>query len=242
MKEIKPNIASDSAKKQQVEEMFNGISSSYDKANRFISLGMDLRWKKKLINRLLATQPSRVLDLATGTADLPLMMCDRGLSAITGLDLSPGMLEVAKDRVKTEGRSDAITLVQGDSENLPFNDATFDAVSVSYGLRNYEDLEKGLHETFRVLKPNGHFFILETSVPHHFPVKQGYSLFTKVIMPLLGKLFSGDKNAYTYLSASASKFPCGDAMVQILENAGFSHVKVMPQFFGAATIYHCFRS
>ena len=241
MTEIKPNIKSELNKKQQIEQMFDGISSSYDTANRFISLGMDVRWKRRLITLLLKEKPESVLDLATGTADLPLMMAAQGLKNITGLDLSAGMLEVGKRRIAEAGKRDGITLVQGDSENLPFSDSVFDAVTVSYGLRNYENLNKGLKETLRVMKPGGAFLILETSVPQKFPIKQAYRIFTKGVMPLLGKFFSGDKGAYDYLSDSAAQFPCGEALVAILLETGFKNVIVRPQFMGVASIYYCVR-
>lgn len=237
MSEIKPNKEVDTSKKQQVEEMFDGISSSYDTANRFISLGMDLKWKSRLIKILQKTKPQSILDLATGTADLPLMMVDKGLKNITGLDLSSGMLEVGKRRLDEAGKSKQIKLIQGDSEFLPFADASFDAVTVSYGLRNYENLDKGLKETLRVMKPGAVFIILETSVPKRFPFRQGYNLFTKNIMPFIGRVFSGDKNAFSYLSESAIQFPSGDDLLVILRKAGFANVQALPQFFGAATIY-----
>ena len=237
MKEIKPNKEVDTSKKQQVEEMFDGISLSYDKANRFISLGMDLRWKKRLIKLLLKAKPQHVLDIATGTADLPLMMVDKGLDNITGLDLSAGMLEVGKKRVYEAGKSKQIKLIQGDSEHLPFMDNTFDAVTVSYGLRNYENLDQGLKETLRVMKSGAIFVILETSVPQRFPINQVYKLFTKIIMPSIGRIFSGDKKAYGYLSEFAIQFPSGNDLLLILKKAGFANVKAYPQFFGAATIY-----
>lgn len=239
MKNIKPKEDNKESKKQQVEEMFDDISAFYDKANRFISLGMDRRWKKRLIKLLANENPQSILDLATGTADLPLMMHTSGLRNIAGLDLSSGMLEIGKKRIEKEGLSDDIKLLQGDSENLPFSDNYFDAITVSYGLRNYENLSKGLTESLRVLKNNGVFVILETSVPQKFPFKQGYAFFSKVVMPFLGKIFSGNKNAYNYLSESAMQFPCGNDLKEILIKAGFSDVIISPQFFGAASIYIC---
>ncbi len=239
MNNIKPKGNNQETKKQQVEEMFDNISSSYDKANRFISLGMDRRWKKRLIKMLGKKNPQNILDLATGTADLPIMMHQSSLKNITGVDLSAGMLEIGKLRLEKLGLANTIILQQGDSENLPFEENNFDAITVSYGLRNYENLEKGLTETHRVLKNNGTFLILETSVPQSFPFKQGYTFFTKIIMPFLGKIFSGNKNAYDYLSESAMQFPCGKEMADILKKVGFSDIEVLPQFFGAATIYLC---
>ncbi len=241
MSEIKPNSSLSTSKKEQVSDMFDDISSSYDKVNRFISLGLDRQWKKRLVKLVVKEKPKNILDLATGTADLPLQFAEAGLDHIVGLDLSPRMLEQAQKRVDQHPLSSCISLIQGDSENLPFEDASFDAVSVSYGLRNYENLEKGLSETSRVLKTGGAFVILETSVPTVFPFKQGYALFTKFIMPWLGGLMSGDKAAYKYLSLSASAFPCGDALSSILQSNGFQKVTIIPQFFGAATIYYCIK-
>lgn len=239
MPEIKPNCASSASKKEQVSDMFDDISSSYDKVNRFISLGLDSFWKKRLVKFVTNSNPKNLLDLATGTADLPLRFAESGLTNITGLDLSPKMLEEGQKRVDNHPLGKHITLTQGDSENLPFDDNTFDAITVSYGIRNYENLSKGLQETSRVLKGNGLLVILETSVPTAFPFKQGYALFTKRIMPWIGGLLSGDKEAYRYLSESAASFPCGAPLALILKNAGFSNVIIKPQFFGAASIYVC---
>lgn len=238
---IKPNEASNASKKEQVSDMFDDISASYDRVNRFISLGLDRSWKKRLVKLVVDRKPSNLLDLATGTADLPLQFAQAGLTNITGLDLSPKMLEEGKKRVDAHPLGQHITLTQGDSENLPFDDKSFDAITVSYGIRNYETLSKGLRETHRILKPNGLFIILETSVPTVFPFKQGYALFTKHIMPWVGGLMSGDMKAYKYLSESAANFPCGEALALILRESGFTKVTIKPQFFGAASIYVCSR-
>lgn len=239
MEQIKPNSSSNTSKKDQVSDMFDDISSSYDKVNRFISLGLDRLWKKRLVKLVVAFQPANLLDLATGTADLPLRFVEKGLTSITGLDLSPKMLQEGQKRVDAHPLGQHISLLQGDSENLPFDTNSFDAITVSYGIRNYENLSKGLEETFRVLKPGGNFVILETSVPTVFPFKQCYAFFTRRVMPLIGGFLSGDMKAYKYLSDSAAHFPCGDSLVLILHKAGFSDVVVKPQFFGAASIYSC---
>lgn len=237
--EIKPNSTLDSSKKDQVSDMFDDISASYDKVNRFISLGLDRLWKQRLVKLVMAMKPQNLLDLATGTADLPLQFVEKGLTNIAGLDLSPLMLEEAKKRVAAHPLKSQIELLQGDSEKLPFDDNSFDVVTVSYGIRNYENLKKGLLETCRVLKPKGHFVILETSVPTVFPFKQGYAFFTGRVMPWIGGILSGDMKAYKYLSESASNFPCGEQLALILNEAGFSNVTIKPQFFGAASIYVC---
>lgn len=239
MPQIKPNSSSNTSKKEQVSDMFDNISSSYDKVNRFISLGLDRFWKRRLVKLVIDEKPQNLLDLATGTADLPLRFAEAGLIDITGLDLSAKMLEEGQKRVDAHPLGKNITLTQGDSENLPFLDSHFDVITVSYGIRNYENLIKGLQETCRVLKTRGLFVILETSVPTVFPFKQGYALFTKRVMPCIGGLISGDKAAYKYLSESAANFPCGEGLALILKEAGFSSVIIKPQFFGAASIYVC---
>lgn len=237
---ITPYKTSKASKKEQVRLMFDGISSSYDRANHFISMGMDASWKKKLIKLVLQEQPTAVLDLATGTADLPLQMAEKGLKNIHALDLSSNMITVAQERLSAHKLlENQVQLHVGDAEALPFSADTFDVVTVSYGLRNYENLSLGLQETYRVLKPHGAFIILETSVPKHFPFKQVYSVFTKGLVPFMGSMFSKDKEAYRYLSTSAADFPCGQDLLNILEKEGFKPEKVDLQFFGAATIYLC---
>lgn len=239
MPEIKPNSSSSASKKEQVSDMFDDISSTYDKVNRFISLGLDRLWKKRLVKIVLTKQPEKLLDLATGTADLPIRFAESGLTNITGLDLSPKMLAEGQKRVDDHPLAKNISLIEGDSESLPFANDSFDAVTVSYGIRNYEDLAKGLKETCRVLKHGGQFVILETSVPTVFPFKQGYTFFTGRVMPWIGGLLSGDMEAYKYLSESAANFPCGEQLAHIIREAGFSNVIIKPQFFGSASIYVC---
>ncbi len=242
MPAVKPDKSSPVGKKEQVQALFDSISASYDKTNRFISLGMDRRWKKRLIKALLKNQAEKVLDLATGTADLPLLMAKRGITNITGIDISSQMLEIGRQRCRAMKNEVNITLLIGDNEQLPFKDKSFDALTVAYGLRNYENLEKGLNEAFRVLKSGGYFYILETSVPNRKFVRRMYRFFTKVIMPRIGQLFSGNKAAFRYLSESAAHFPCGDDLSHILKKAGFSNVSTNPQLFGAAGIYICHKT
>lgn len=233
----KPYKNSDSGKKEQVSQMFDTISGNYDSMNRMISFGVDVKWRKKILKMVAATNPSSILDIATGTGDLAILMSETSASKIIGLDISAGMLEVGKQKIVQKNLSTKIEMVLGDSENIPYEDDSFDAVTVAFGIRNFENLEKGLSEIKRVLKPGGIFIILETSVPEKFPFKQGYSLYTKNIMPLLGKLFSKDKSAYRYLADSASIFPYGENLNNILRKIGFNSVKSMPQTFGVATIY-----
>jgi demethylmenaquinone methyltransferase/2-methoxy-6-polyprenyl-1,4-benzoquinol methylase len=181
--------------------------------------------------------PKTVLDIATGTGDLAILMTNTSAEKIIGLDISAGMLEVGRNKIKAKNLSDKIEMILADSENMPFEDNTFDAITVAFGVRNFENLEKGLAEILRVLKPNGIFVILETSVPDKTPYKQGYTFYSKNILPLIGKLFSKDDSAYQYLSESASVFPYGEALNNILRKIGFIEVKAMPQTFGVATIY-----
>ena len=183
-------------------------------------------------------KPSNVLDIATGTGDLAIQFAKKTeIPTIVGLDLSEGMLEMARKKVINTPLQSKIEFVKGDSEALPFDDNSFEAITASFGIRNFEHLEKGLSEILRVLKPNGLLVILETSVPTKFPVKQGYHFYTKRLLPFIGRIFSKDKVAYKYLSESASVFPYGETLNNILRKIGFIEVKNKPQTFGVATIY-----
>ena len=234
---ITPYQQSDQSKKQQVEQMFDTMSGEYDSLNRVISFGIDIKWRKKLVNLVKAAQPKEVLDIATGTGDLAIALAKTNASRIVGLDISSGMLEVGRKKIENLELSSVIEMVQADSENLPFEDDSFDAITVAFGIRNFEHLEKGLAEILRVLKPKGIFAILETSVPSKTPYKQGYHFYCKLILPTIGKLFSKDKVAYKYLSDSAAVFPHGEALNNILRKIGFINATAIPQTFGAATIY-----
>jgi len=236
-KSVTPYKDSTLGKKEQVTQMFDAISSNYDGLNRVISFGIDVKWRKKVVALVAEKNPETVLDIATGTGDLAIMMTKTSAKTIVGLDLSAGMLEVGKKKIEEKQLTNKIEMVLGDSENIPFADNHFDAITVSFGIRNFENLEKGLSEILRVLKPNGLFVILETSVPEKTPFKQGYSFYTKYILPLIGRLFSKDNVAYGYLSESASVFPYGEKLNNILRKIGFIEVKAMPQTFGVATIY-----
>ncbi len=237
-KQITPYKESTLSKKEQVTQMFDNISGNYDGLNRVISMGIDIKWRKKVIELIKAKNPKNALDIATGTGDLAIMIAEStAAEKIIGLDLSVGMLEVGKKKIAHKNLSDKIEMVVGDSENIPYPDNYFDAITVSFGIRNFENLEKGLAETYRVLKPGGLFVILETSVPTKFPFKQGYGFYTRFILPLIGKLFSKDNNAYGYLSESAANFPFGEALNNILQKVSFIECKAMPQTFGVATIY-----
>ena len=234
---VTPYKDSKLGKKEQVTQMFDTISDNYDGLNRVISFGIDIKWRKKVLALVAEKNPDTILDIATGTGDLAILMTKTSATKIIGLDLSAGMLEVGKKKIEKKNLSDKIEMVLGDSENMPFPNNHFDAITVSFGIRNFETLEKGLSEILRVLKPNGIFVILETSVPEKTPYKQGYAFYTKYILPLIGKLFSKDNVAYGYLSESASNFPYGEKLNNILRKIEFIDVVAMPQTFGVATIY-----
>jgi len=237
-KKITPYKDSTLNKKEQVEKMFDTISGNYDGLNRVISFGTDIKWRKKVVASIKNHQADSILDIATGTGDLAIKYAEKtNASKIIGLDISEGMLSVARKKVVGTKLENKVTFIKGDSEALPFDDNSFDAISVSFGIRNFEHLEKGLAEIFRILKPKGLFIILETSVPTKFPFKQGYHFHSKVLLPIIGRLFSKDKVAYSYLSESAAVFPYGEKLNNILQKIGFISVENKPQTFGAATIY-----
>ena len=234
---VTPYKDSDLGKKEQVTKMFDTISKNYDGLNRVISFGIDIKWRKKVVEILKKEQPNSILDIATGTGDLAIARTKTGAREIVGLDISPGMLAVGKEKVTDKNLDNTIEMVVGDSENLVFDANSFDAVTVSFGVRNFETLETGMAEILRVLKPNGTLVVLETSVPTKTPYKKGYNFYTKNILPLIGKIFSKDDSAYGYLSESASVFPHGENFNNILREIGFIDVTNKPQTFGVASIY-----
>ena len=236
-KTVTPYKDPSSSKKEQVTQMFDEISNKYDTLNRVISLGIDQSWRRKVVKIASETAPQRVLDIATGTGDLAIALKKTNATQIIGLDISPGMLAIGKDKVKALSLDKTITMVLGDSENLSYEDNYFDLVTVAFGVRNFENLEKGLGELFRVLRPQGKLIILETSVPTKFPFKQGYHIYSGLIVPLVGRIFSRDQRAYHYLSDSAAAFPYGDLFNNILRKIGFIEVKDNPQTLGVASIY-----
>ena len=236
-KNVKPYKDSELDKKQQVTKMFDTISNEYDGLNRVISFGIDIKWRNKVVDLVSSTNPTNILDIATGTGDLAISLSKTSAEEIVGLDISDGMLEVGRKKIKTKNLDGIIKMVIGDSEDLPFKNDTFDAITVAFGVRNFMNLKKGLLEIQRVLKPNGIFVILETSVPTKTPYKQGYKLYSKFILPTIGKVFSKDRSAYKYLSESASVFPYGEELNNILRETGFINVEDHPQTFGVATIY-----
>lgn len=236
-KPVVPYKDSKLGKKQQVRQMFDTISGRYDGLNRIITFGIDQIWRKRLVRLVGKSTPESILDVATGTGDLALALTRTGASRIVGLDLAPGMLEIGRKKVSDKKLNQRIEMVLGDSESLDFPDASFDAVTVAFGVRNFEDLEQGLSEIYRVLKPGGILAILETSVPQKQPLKAGYRVYCQYILPRMGKLFSGEASAYHYLSESAAAFPSGENFNNILGKIGFIGMKHRPQTFGVAAIY-----
>jgi len=236
-KEILPYKDSDLNKKEQVRQMFDTISGNYDGLNRLITFGADIRWRKRLIRLVSDRNPESILDIATGTGDLALAFAHTPAQKIVGLDLSPGMLEVGRKKVVRQDLGDKVEMVLGDSEALDFPEGSFDAATVAFGVRNFENLEKGLSEIYRVLKPGGILAILETSVPEKQPFRWGYHLYGRHVLPLFGRLFSREGTAYSYLSESAAAFPHGERFNNILGKIGFIGMKHEPQTFGVATIY-----
>ena len=234
---IKPYKESEKGKKDQVTEMFDNISGNYDWMNRVITFGLDKGWRRKVVEIVNSGSPKRILDVATGTGDMAIMFAKGGAKNVVGQDISSGMLEVAKVKSKKMDLDERIQFQIGDAENMPFDDGHFDVVTVSYGIRNFEDLRKGLREILRVLNENGRLVILETSVPKSAFMRFGYGIHTKVFIPLMGRLFSKDKRAYSYLSDSAHVFPHGEALKKILLKVGYSEVDVLPQSGGISTIY-----
>jgi demethylmenaquinone methyltransferase/2-methoxy-6-polyprenyl-1,4-benzoquinol methylase len=226
-----------SGKKQQVEKMFNNIASRYDLMNTLLSAGIHKRWRKKAINLLSEKKPRIILDLATGTGDFAIEAMKLHPDKIIAADISEGMMEVGKEKVKKLGLDQKIFFQKGDSEALPFGENTFDAITVGFGVRNFEDLLKGLQNMHRVLKPGGIAVILEFSRVRKFPVKQFYNFYFRYITPLIGKMFTKDRSAYTYLPESVNAFPDGKDFESILQQAGFRETRARLLSFGIATIY-----
>lgn len=237
MSVVVPYKESDLNKKQQVEQMFDNIAHKYDFLNRILSFGIDVGWRKKVVKMLAKTNAKLVLDMATGTADLALEISKVQGVQVKGVDLSEGMLEIGRQKVKGRGLDKVIELVKGDSERIVFADNTFDAATVAFGVRNFENLEQGLVELFRVIKPGGSLFVLEFSKPKQFPYKQGYNFYFKNILPMVGKFFSKDSSAYTYLPDSVDAFPDGANFLKVMEKSGFKGMEMHPLTFGTATIY-----
>lgn len=234
---VVPYKAENSGKKEQVTRMFNNISHRYDFLNHFLSLGVDKTWRKTAIRFLKPLKPRNILDVATGTGDFAIQSIVLDPEKVTGIDISEGMLLVGRKKVERLKLSAKIELCAGDSENLPFGDDIFDAVTVGFGVRNFEDLERGLSEIWRVMKPGAMLVVLEFSRPRKFPMKQAYNFYFKNILPGLGRLISSDKSAYTYLPESVEAFPDGTDFENILKKVGFKETACKPLTFGISSIY-----
>lgn len=224
-------------KKEQVADMFNNISKKYDLLNHVLSLGIDITWRKKAIKMLKKDQPKLILDIATGTGDFAIEALALNPDKVIGVDISEGMLAEGRKKLKKRKLDDRIELQLGDSEKLLFEENKFDAVIVSFGVRNFETLEKGLSDMYRVLKPGGKTVIVEFSKPKKFPMKQAYNVYFKYILPQIGKVVSKDNAAYTYLPESVQAFPDGDDFLRILEKVGFKETTCKLLTFGISSIY-----
>jgi demethylmenaquinone methyltransferase/2-methoxy-6-polyprenyl-1,4-benzoquinol methylase len=236
--EIVPFKESELTKKEQVADMFNNIAFKYDFLNRFLSVGIDIWWRKKAISELKSLQPKMILDVATGTADVAILTYKMlHPEKIIGIDISDGMLEVGRKKLKEKNLDQFITLQNGDSASLPFEDNTFNAITVAFGVRNFQLLEKGMSEMLRVLKPGGKLVVLEFSKPTAPVFKQFYNLYMNFITPTIGKLFSKNKDAYQYLNDSVQAFPEGQSFLKIMNGAGFTQTYLKKLSFGICTIY-----
>ena len=233
----KPYKNLNNSKKDQIVTMFNRIAKTYDRLNALITFGMDKRWRKRVAKMIASNHPNNILDIGTGTGALAIDLAKQSSGKIVGIDIAEGMLAIGRKKIKHLGLDDRITMKVDDAEQLSFDSNVFDAVSVGFGVRNFENLHQGLYELLRVLKPGGQLVILETAVPKYFPFKQGYYLYSNIIIPMLGKMISKDKLAYEYLSNSAGIFPYGEKFNNILKDVGFTHVIDNPQALGIVSIY-----
>jgi len=240
-KKVIPYKNSTESKKEQVATMFNNIAPKYDFLNQLLSMGIHKGWRKKAIRIISKNNPKQILDIATGTGDFAIEAIKINPEKVTGIDISEGMLKLGIEKIKTLQLQHKIELKLGDSENMPFENNTFDAITVGFGVRNFEHLEKGISEIYRVMNQNGILAILEFSKPKAFPIKQLYNFYFKYITPTVGKIFSKDASAYTYLPESVNAFPDGKDFLTILEKAGFKETKCIPLTFGIASIYIAYK-
>ena len=234
---MKPNQNSDSSKKNQVEKMFDSISFEYDLLNGIMTFNNHKRWKKNILNIAKKLKPKNALDIATGTADIAINLGSIADCKVTGVDISEKMLNVGREKITKMKLSESVSLETGDAENLKYENDYFDLITIGFGVRNFQDLKKGLTESLRILKPEGSLIILETSVPENRIIKFLYSIFTRTYIPIMASIFSKDRSAYNYLLDSAEAFPCGEAFGKILKSVGFNKVEINPKFFGSSTIY-----
>lgn len=232
-----PPVGIVKGKKPHIREMFDSIAPRYDLLNRVLSGGIDQQWRRKVIKEVLADKPARILDIATGTADLALLAAGKSDSKIVGVDISEEMLDVGRQKIAQRNLAEQIVLQSGDAEKLPFSDRQFDAAMVSFGVRNFEDLDAGLFQIHRILKPGGKLVVLEFSRPSAFPIKQLYAFYNRFILPVIGRMVSGDSGAYTYLPESISVFPEGADFLAYMERAGFTERKAVRLTFGIASMY-----
>lgn len=235
--EIKP-YDNKGEKSKQVEQMFDNIAHTYDKLNHTLSMGIDRYWRRRAINWLRPFHPQRIMDVATGTGDFAILAY-RSLKpqSLIGTDISEGMMNVGREKVKQLGLDDQISFAREDCTALTFSDESFDAITVAFGIRNFDNLDKGLSEMQRVLTPGGCLVILELTTPERFPMKQLYALYSKLVIPMLGKILSKDKSAYRYLPATIKAFPQGEVMQNVIKKAGFSTVHFKRLTFGICTLY-----
>ena len=234
---MKPNQKSKSPKKSQVEKMFDSISFEYDLLNAIMTFNSHKRWKKNILNIAKKLKPINALDIATGTADIAINLGSISNCEVIGVDISEQMLNVGREKITKMKLTKSVRLESGDAENLNFKDNYFDLVTIGFGVRNFQDLDKGLSESLRVLKAKGTLIILETSVPENRIMKLFYSIFTRTYIPIMAMIFSKEKSAYNYLLNSAELFPSGTKFKDILKSVGFSQVKIKPKLFGSSTIY-----
>lgn len=234
---VVPYKDQEGSKKEQVATMFNNISKRYDFLNHFLSLGIDILWRKKAIKMLRKEEPKMILDIATGTGDFAIEALALNPDKVIGVDISSGMLEVGREKLKKRKLDDRIELRMGDSEGLLFEDDTFDAVIVAFGVRNFEHLQQGITDMQRVLKPGGTVTVLEFSKPTKFPFKQLYNFYFKYILPLIGRIISKDQSAYTYLPESVQSFPDGERFLDVMKTAGFEETNAKQVTFGISSIY-----
>ena len=234
---MKPNQESKSPKKNQVEKMFDSISFEYDLLNAIMTFNSHKRWKKNILNIAKKLKPKNALDIATGTADIAINLGSISNCEVIGVDISEQMLNVGREKITKMKLAKSVRLESGDAENLNFKDNYFDLVTIGFGVRNFQDLDKGLSESLRVLKAKGTLIILETSVPENRIMKLFYSIFTRTYIPIMAMIFSKEKSAYNYLLNSAELFPSGTKFKDILKSVGFSQVKIKPKLFGSSTIY-----
>lgn len=235
--EVKP-YSTQGGKKDQIEAMFDNIAPSYDLLNRVLSLGIDKSWRKKAIQELSGLQLNKVLDVATGTADLAIEAHKQfNVPHIEGVDISNKMLDIGREKLAKLDLANTIHLQQADSENLPYNDDHFDAATVAFGVRNFENLQKGINEMLRVLKPGGKVVILEFTKPTAFPFKQGFNAYFKYLLPVIGKVKSKDPKAYQYLYESVQAFPDYEKFLEVMRTAGFKESKWSKLSFGICAIY-----